>query len=297
MSLAKAEDGDKLHDNKEPVQDNTGSVAQVQAICKEVHIDLPIVLKASSETSNLSQERCINVSLPLTTCMQDLVNERMILDDKENLLESFQNGSSLAGSSCDLPPHVLHGDSLTSPINTGTFSFDNAVCDIETHSECIWHNPCDADGIFDIETVELLEQSLAHGSDGTPLCQNAMNMTGSFEGTQGALKNGNRKHLVPLEKVKNAAQVTASLTENTGKKRGRKKIYDSGSCLEEEISLKRARNNEACGKYRTMKKKKLEQLFEEERVLNEDNNRLTEMCKQMEAEKKLLTSLLLSILK
>ena len=105
------------------------------------------------------------------------------------------------------------------------------------------------------------------------------------------------KQLHCKSRTEKASPVTISIEQNTGKKRGRKKIYEPGSTLEEDISMKRARNNKACGKYRISKKERLHQLFEEERALQEANEFLRSKCSKMENEKKLLSNLLLSLLK
>ena len=98
------------------------------------------------------------------------------------------------------------------------------------------------------------------------------------------------------EKVEKAVPITCGITQNTGKKRGRKKVYKAQT-EEEDLQMKRSRNNEACGKYRYSKKRKLEELFKDEKELMKKNKVLKDQCKEMENEKKLLLNLVLLLKK
>lgn len=83
-----------------------------------------------------------------------------------------------------------------------------------------------------------------------------------------------------------------STVQNTGKKRGRKKIYKAGQTLEEDLKMKRDRNNEASKKFRQSKKSKLNEVFEKEKELIGINNGLKERYEKMKREKKILMTIL-----
>eukprot|EP00794_Sanderia_malayensis_P003763 gene3763-4285_t len=86
--------------------------------------------------------------------------------------------------------------------------------------------------------------------------------------------------------------VQCSITQNTGKKRGRKKVYKTCATVEEELKMKRERNNTACKKFREIKKSKENCILEEERKLLNANRKLKTECQKLENEKKLLMTLL-----
>lgn len=300
VSLANGEDPDN---NNEIVQEQFGTVVLASdcTISKGVHADNACSFESSNEAvSDVSSEICRNgnVSLSSAGVLQNLVNESYFAEDKENYDElskdlalSVASSSNKSTSPSDSP--------LSSPFSFGSFSFDSSDCEIEMNLGSVWQQMSEINGL----DTEVLEHSLGKTLDGT-MENTSDGSLSSKSGTSLDDSGGSKcfpkaygKQFVSIEKLQYSTQVTASIKENTGKKRGRKKMYNTASCLEEEMVLKRARNNEACGKYRTMKKKKLTQLFEEERALNEDNIRLKSMCEQMEAEKKLLTDFLVAYLK
>ena len=119
-------------------------------------------------------------------------------------------------------------------------------------------------------------------------------------GSLGMLHEHDEKRKVlskSAEKVEKAVPITCGITQNTGKKRGRKKVYKAGRTEEEDLQMKRSRNNEACGKYRYSRKRKLEELFKDEQELMKKNKVLRDQCKEMEDEKKLLLNLVLLLKK
>lgn len=119
-------------------------------------------------------------------------------------------------------------------------------------------------------------------------------------GSLGVLQESEEKRKLSsknAEKVEKVVPITCSITQNTGKKRGRKKVYEAGRTEEEDLQMKRSRNNEACGKYRYSKKRKLEELFKDEQELVEKNQVLRDQCKKMENEKKLLLNLVMLLKK
>ena len=309
VSLAKDKDPHKDKDNSESALEKNSTFlfgSDDDIICKAIHSDDTNNFKVSCEAlSDSSHVLCVNRNLSLSSVnsVQNLVTESSLSDNKENLVESTKDEPSSVGNVSDRI--TSPDDPLLSPPNClGVFSFDDSECDFEKSVAFVWQQICEIDGVCGPET-QVLEHSLGklfdHSASNIPnrdlYSRNGKNLKDGSAGTQSVSTKASRKQLVPIEKSQYPTQVIASIRENTGKKRGRKKIYNSASCLEEEVILKRARNNEACGKYRTMKKKKLEQLFEEEKALNNDNSRLKAMCEQMEDEKKLLTNLMLSILK
>ena len=292
VSLAK--DPPKGNDSNQVLQEKDSTVLWVHEHAVDpddiINFEIP-----NEEVSDFARGVCMNGNISLSSVgfLQDLVNKNVISEDKENLLESFKDGPSSLGSLSD--QGVSQNDSpLSSPSSLEATSFDSSDCDIDANLD-LWQQACEIGDKCDIE-AEVMGLNLRNIPYGDLYSKSDKIQDGS-DGILGVLKKPNRKQLVPVEKLQYPTQVTASIKENTGKKRGRKKIYNNASCLEEELSLKRARNNEACGKYRTVKKKKLKQLFEEEKALIEDNSKLKTKCEQMEAEKKLLKNLILSFLK
>ena len=299
VSLAK--DPLKGNDNNEFIQEKDSTILWVHEhhnIFKAVNPDDNINFNVlNEEVSDFSHEVCMNgnISLSSVGSLQNLVNKSVFSEYKENLLESFKDGPPSLGSLSD--QSISQNDSpLSSPSSLEATSFDSSDCDVDANLDFVWQPSCEIGDTCDIE-AEMMDLTLRNIPGGGLYSKSDTVLKDGSDGKLDVLKKLNRKQPVPVEKLQYPTQATASIKENTGKKRGRKKIYNNASSLEEELNFKRARNNEACGKYRTMKKRKLEQLFEEEKSLIEDNSRLKTKCEQMEAEKKLLNNLILSFLR
>lgn len=306
MSLAKDDNANNSDEKSSVAQERAAPVAHLLqdfGSCCEFHMNGGVKFKISHEAlSDCLQEVCKddNASLPVTNCMQNVMNERTLLEDKENLINSCENGSFSSESCGEFLPHTLQGSSLLTPFDVGNFSFDlciSADSDAEMFSDILLQQVCETDSAFDVWKKGSTDHHPENVPDDVMVCKNtsAIKVAENVVGTQGERKNDSKMCLLPAEKT-NLDEVKASIKENTGKKRGRKKMYTARSYVEE-MYLKRARNNEACGKYRSMKKKKLEILFEEEKSLNEANRKLKAACKQMENEKNILTKLLLLLIK
>ena len=301
MSLAN--DGDPAS-NKEIIQEQFDAVVLVSdyGISRAVHAGNACSFEISNEAvSEVSNEICINgnVSLSSAGILQNLVSESYFAEDKENH-DEFSKELALSVTSSSNKSTSPSDSPLSSPISFGSFSFDSSDCEVEMNLGTVWQQMSELNGmeteVLEYSVGKTLDDTIGSMSDGNLSFKSGKSLEDDSGGKK-CFSEAGGKQFVSAEKLQYPTQVTATIKENTGKKRGRKKIYNTASCLEEEMVLKRARNNEACGKYRTMKKKKLAQLFEEERALNEDNSRLKSMCEQMEAEKKLLTNFLIAHLK
>lgn len=296
LSLANTNAPDKVSESWESAQETLRPFVGNGGNWRELYVDGTVKLKISNDAvSECPLEIFMGDSTSVSplSCIQSVTSEKSLLEDKENLIDSFKIGSVYTGDSNDLLPQFLQDDLSPLPNDVENFSFDLHIsneCDVEAHADAMWQQGYETDILFGMVKKESVDKRLVNFTVEAASCKSGIKAVRQ-------VNDSKVQHLLPVENGNTAAQVTASIKENTGKKRGRKKIYNAGSCLEEEVYFKRARNNEACGKYRSMKKKRLEMLFDEERALNKVNSSLKAMCEQMETEKRLLTNQLLSVLK